>query len=76
VVINVNINQNIDTAKKCKYYFERFIDMGYILRIAGKLRVPQQMTVVENNTEITQIAKELKITPILDKLLEYKRNWI
>jgi hypothetical protein len=24
----------------------------------------------------TQIGKELKITPILDKLLEYKRNWI
>jgi hypothetical protein len=24
----------------------------------------------------TQIAKELKITPILDNLLEYKRNWI
>jgi hypothetical protein len=24
----------------------------------------------------TQIAKELKITPILNKLLEYKRNWI
>jgi len=23
-----------------------------------------------------QIAKELKITPILDKLLEYKRIWI
>jgi hypothetical protein len=23
-----------------------------------------------------QIAKELKITSILDKLLEYKRNWI
>jgi len=23
-----------------------------------------------------QIAKELKITPILDKLLKYKRNWI
>jgi len=23
-----------------------------------------------------QFAKELKITPILDKLLEYKRNWI
>jgi hypothetical protein len=22
-----------------------------------------------------QIAKELKITPILDKLLEYERNW-
>ena len=24
----------------------------------------------------TQISNELKITPILDKLLEYKRNWI
>ena len=24
----------------------------------------------------TQITKELKITPVLDKLLEYKRNWI
>ena len=24
----------------------------------------------------TQITKELKITPILDKLLEYKGNWI
>jgi hypothetical protein len=24
----------------------------------------------------TQIAKEIKITPILDKLLENKRNWI
>jgi hypothetical protein len=24
----------------------------------------------------TQIAKELKITPVLDKLLEYKGNWI
>jgi hypothetical protein len=23
-----------------------------------------------------QIAKELKITPILDKLLEYRRSWI
>ena len=23
-----------------------------------------------------QIAKEFKITPILDKLLEYKRRWI
>jgi len=23
-----------------------------------------------------QIAKELKITPILDQLLEYKKNWI
>jgi len=32
-------------------------------------------TRTDNKTN-TQIAKELKITPILDKLLEYKRNWI
>jgi hypothetical protein len=25
---------------------------------------------------VAQIAKELKITPILKKLLEYKRSWI
>jgi hypothetical protein len=25
---------------------------------------------------VAQIAKKLKITPILDKLLEYKRSWI
>jgi hypothetical protein len=24
----------------------------------------------------TQIGKELKVTSVLDKLLEYKRNWI
>jgi len=30
---------------------------------------------LQNKTN-TQIAKELKITQILDKLLEYKRNWI
>ena len=24
----------------------------------------------------TQITKELKITPVLENLLEYKRNWI
>jgi hypothetical protein len=28
---------------------------------------------LQNNTQIT---KELKPTPIVDKLLEYKRNWI
>ena len=27
-------------------------------------------------TTYTQIAKELKVTQILDRLLEYKRNWI
>jgi len=42
--------------------------MKYMRRIAG-----YTWTDYETNT---QIAKELKITPILDKLLEYKRNWI
>jgi len=27
-------------------------------------------------TANTDIAKELKITPVLNKILEYKRNWL
>jgi hypothetical protein len=42
--------------------------MKYMRRAAG-------YTGTDHKTN-TQIAKELKITPILDKLLEYKRNWI
>jgi hypothetical protein len=42
--------------------------MKYIRTIAGYI-----WTDYKTNT---QIAKNLKITPILDKLLEYKRNWI
>jgi hypothetical protein len=30
----------------------------------------------KTNAPIAKELKELKITPILDKLLEYKRNWI
>ena len=43
-------------------------DMKYMRRTAG-------YTWTDYKTN-AQIAKELKITPILDKLLEYKRNWI
>jgi hypothetical protein len=43
-------------------------EMKYTRRTAG-------YTWTDYKTNI-QIAKELKITPILDKLLEYKRNWI
>jgi hypothetical protein len=43
-------------------------EMKYMRRTAG-------YTWTEYQTN-THIAKELKITPILDKLLEYKRNWI
>ena len=43
-------------------------EMKYMIRTAG-------YTWTDYKTN-AQIAKELKITPILDKLLEYKRSWI
>ena len=43
-------------------------EMKYMRRTTG-------YTWTDHKTN-TQIAKELKITPILDKLQEYKRNWI
>jgi len=42
--------------------------MKYVRRTAGYI-----WTDYKTNT---QIAKELKITPILEKFLEYERNWI
>ena len=43
-------------------------EIKYMRRTAGYI-----WTDYKTNAEI---AKELKITPILDELLEYKRNWI
>jgi hypothetical protein len=43
-------------------------EMKYIRRTAGYTRTDYKTN--------AQIAKELKITQILEKLLEYKRNWI
>jgi len=43
-------------------------EMKYMRQTAG-----YTWTDYKTNTRIT---KELKITPILDKLLEYKRNWV
>jgi hypothetical protein len=43
-------------------------EMKYMRRRAG-----YTWTDYKTNTQIT---KELKMTPSLDKLLEYKRNWI
>jgi hypothetical protein len=43
-------------------------EMKYMRRTAGYTQTDYKTN--------TQIAKELKITPILDKLLEYKRKWI
>jgi len=42
-------------------------EMKYMRRTAGYIGTDYKTNV--------QNAKELKITPILDKLLEYKRNW-
>jgi len=42
--------------------------MKYMRRTAGYIWTDHKTN--------TQITKELKITPILDKLLEYKKNWI
>jgi len=39
------------------------------------MRITAEYTRTDYKTN-TQIAKELKISPISDKLLEYKRNWI
>ena len=43
-------------------------EIKFMRRTAGYTRTDHKTN--------TQIAKELKITPILDKLLEYKINWI
>jgi hypothetical protein len=43
-------------------------EMKYMRRTAGYIWT--------DYTTNTQIAKELKITPILDRLLEYKRNCV
>jgi len=43
-------------------------EMKYMRRAAG-------YTWTDYKTNV-QIAKELKITPVVDKLLEYKRSWI
>jgi len=42
--------------------------MKYMKRTARYIRTDYKTN--------TRIAKELKITPLLEKLLEYKRNWI
>jgi hypothetical protein len=34
------------------------------------------VSILPSHERDSHIAKELEITPVLDKLLEYKRNWI
>jgi len=45
-----------------------FLEIKYMIRTAG-------YTWTDYKTN-SHIAKEFEITPVLDKLLEYKRNWI
>jgi hypothetical protein len=54
-------------------YLENMISYEKELDIDKKLHNYLKITDYKTNAKI---AKELKITPILDKLLEYKRNWI
>jgi len=42
--------------------------MKYMRRTAGYTRTDHKTS--------AQISKELKITPIFEKILEFKRNWI
>jgi hypothetical protein len=42
--------------------------MKYMRRTAGYIWTDYKINI--------QVEKELKITPILDKLLEYRRNWL
>jgi hypothetical protein len=42
---------------------------------AGEMGRTARYTWTDYKTN-TQITKELKVTPILEKLLDYKRNWI
>jgi hypothetical protein len=44
------------------------VETKYMKRTAGYIRTDYKTN--------TRIAKELQIAPLLDKLLEYKRNWI
>ena len=47
------------------------------IRLSGYEEIiPRSEILLVVSTVIWSIAKELKITPILDKLLEYKRSWI
>jgi len=55
------------TIKACDARRITAAEMKYMRRIAG-------YTWTDYKTN-AQIAKELKITPILDKLMEYKRSW-
>jgi hypothetical protein len=55
-----------------------FYGFGVFCSIEQVLLLGQFDTLARSVTDYktnTQIAKELKITTILDKLLEYKRNW-
>jgi hypothetical protein len=55
------------------YSGEKFPLCSIVSRIYTHIIAQSNTTFYKTNK---QIAKELKLTTILDKLLEYKRNWI
>jgi hypothetical protein len=65
---NKKYNKKCDITKNWVNYIDTFLIMSYMRRTAGYTRTDHKTN--------TQIAEELKITQILDKLLEYKRNWV
>jgi len=68
-----NINIKTDRIKIMYVYLNGY-DVWYTIFTEEQRRTAGYIwTDYKTNT---QIAKELKITPTLDKLLEYKRNWI
>jgi hypothetical protein len=66
--VNIVLKKLISTSKGIARYARRITaaEMKYMRRTAA-----YTWTDYKTNTQIT---KELKITPILDKMLEYKRN--
>ena len=65
-----------DFKKKKNFIFSTaFRKTGISNFMRSHMRITAGYTWTDYKTN-TQITKELKITPVLDKLLEYRRNWI
>ena len=57
--------RNYVKSRPFRHFTETGISLPYVISTLG----------TDYKTNL-HIAKELEITPVLDKLLEYKRNWI
>jgi hypothetical protein len=69
-----NYLTNLQIAKELKIFLiSKFRRVLNLLTEGSETSTKPNLMPGENQKENTQ---ELKVTPILDKLLEYKRNWI